>query len=373
MSHIYIHIPFCHSKCYYCDFYSVATNEAQQEFVKAIIEEIKLRKDEILGPFKTIYFGGGTPTILSDESLERIFENLYKYYSISSDAEITIEANPEDISAKKSSFFKQIGVNRISLGVQSLSDKELKYLGRKHDAKQAICALETLSKAKFDNISVDFIHGIPNSDLSNFSKSIELVKNIGVKHLSMYSLTVEKGTILCKRIEKGITANIDENQQAEEYILAIEIAEKNGFKQYEISNFSVPEFESKHNSAYWKGSPYLGFGPSAHSFNGEIRKWNIANIQKYIAGIAEQKPIFESETLSEIDKHNEFLLTRLRMNKGIQISEMKNLFGINAVNDLKNFLHANSLSKNFNISDESISLTRGGMLFADKLISDLMK
>jgi len=341
--------------------------------VQALIGEMELRKDEIKNSLQTIYFGGGTPSLLTEQEFSDIISAIHTYYPIEADAEVTLEANPDDVTPEKLMFWKSQGVNRISIGTQSFDDDELQYLGRRHNAARSRQALKDAVDAGFDNISADLIHGLPGANVENLFSSIEELSQSGVKHLSMYSLTVEKGTILENRINKGVLRNIDEDEQAETYLRAVEKAESCGFIQYEISNFCVPGFESKHNSAYWKGAPYLGLGPSAHSFNSKTRSWNVSDIQQYIAGINEQKPVFESETLSATDIYNEFLLTRLRMVCGIQLDEMRHLFGEKTVHEFLQLVQKSQTPEYFSITDKSLEITRSGLLFADRFIADLMK
>ncbi|MDX9931022.1 MAG: radical SAM family heme chaperone HemW [Bacteroidales bacterium] len=373
MSHIYIHIPFCHSKCPYCDFFSVATKKWHEEFVQALCREAELRKDEIKGKVETIYFGGGTPSLLTEPEFNEITSAIQQHFSIDKNAEITLEANPDDVTPDKLVFWKSQGVNRLSIGTQSFDNDELQYLGRRHTADRSRQALKDVVDAGFDNISADLIHGLPGANIENLFRSIEELSQTGVKHLSMYSLTVEKGTILENRINKGVLSNIDEDEQAETYLRAVEKAESCGFIQYEISNFCVPGFESKHNSAYWKGTPYLGLGPSSHSFNGQKRSWNASDIPQYIAGINEQKPVFESETLTATDLYNEFLLTRLRMVSGIQLDEMKHLFGESITEKFIEEVKKSNIFQHLHITEKSLAITRSGLLFADRIIADLMK
>jgi len=373
MSHLYIHIPFCHSKCPYCDFFSVATKKWHGEFVQALCREAELRKEEIKGEVETIYFGGGTPSLLTEPEFSNITTAVNQFFDVAAHAEVTIEANPDDVTPEKLLFWKSQGVNRLSIGTQSFDDEELQYLGRRHNADRSRQALKDAVRAGFDNISADLIHGLPGADPEKLLRSIEELSQSGVKHLSMYSLTVEKGTILENRISKGILKNIDEDEQAGTYMRAVEKAEACGFLQYEISNFCLPGFESKHNSAYWKGAPYLGLGPSAHSFDGQKRSWNVSDIQKYIAGINEQKPLYESETLSERDIYNEFLLTRLRMVSGIQLEEMKQLFGESITEKFIKEVEESIIAEYVRITEKSLAITRSGLLFADRIISELMK
>ncbi len=341
--------------------------------MQALCREAELCKDEIEGTVETIYFGGGTPSLLTEQEFSEIITAANRFFKINDRAEVTIEANPDDVTPEKLLFWKSHGVNRISIGTQSFNDNELQYLGRRHNATRCRQALKDAVEAGFDNISADLIHGLPGASMEELFRSIEELRHSGVKHLSMYSLTVEKGTILENRINKGVLRNIDEDEQAETYLRAVEKAESCGFIQYEISNFCLPGFESKHNSAYWKGAPYLGLGPSAHSFDGKTRSWNVSDIQQYIAGINDQKPVFESETLSATDIYNEFLLTRLRMVSGIQLDEMMRLFGEKAVNELLQSVQKSQTPQYFRITEKSLTITRSGLLFVDRFIADLMK
>ena len=372
MPHIYIHIPFCKSKCSYCDFFSVASEKLKNEFVQALCTEISRRKSETDNKIKTVYFGGGTPSLLSEQELSQIFMALEENFSLEPDAEITLEANPDDITPEKLMFWKSIGINRLSIGLQSFDDDELKYLGRRHNVSDSKKALENALNTGFNNISADIIHGIPGADLNKLLTGIEYLDKTGAAHLSMYSLTIEKGTILENKIKKGLAENIDEDEQAETYMRSVEKAEACGFLQYEISNFCKPGFESKHNSAYWKGVPYLGFGPAAHSFSGKKRMWNISSIQDYISGIKNKTPVTEHEKLSKNDIYNEFLLTRLRMINGIQLKEMRELFGNTITENLINKINKTIKPQHIQISESAIVLTRPGIMFADKIISDLM-
>jgi len=341
--------------------------------VQALIGEMELRKDEIKNSLQTIYFGGGTPSLLTEQEFSDIISAIHTYYAIEVDAEVTLEANPDDVTPEKLMFWKSQGVNRISIGTQSFDDDELQYLGRRHNAARSRQALKDAFDAGFDNISADLIHGLPEANVENLFSSIEELSQSGVKHLSMYSLTVEKGTILENCINKGVLRNIDEDEQAETYMRAVEKAESCGFIQYEISNFCVPGFESKHNSAYWKGAPYLGLGPSAHSFDGQERSWNVSDIPQYIAGINEQKPVYEFEKLNATDIYNEFLLTRLRMVSGIQLEEMKHLFGESITEKFIEEVKKSNINQYIHFTEKSLSITRSGLLFADLIISELMK
>ena len=341
--------------------------------MQALCKEAKIRKYEIQETFETMYFGGGTPSLLTEQEFSDVMSTIQQNYSFSKNVEITLEANPEDVTTEKLLLWKSKGVNRLSIGTQSFDDEVLQYLGRRHNAKRSRQALKDAIQAGFDNVSADLIHGLPNTNIEKLLCDIEELSQSGVKHLSMYSLTIEKGTILENRISKGVLKNIDEDEQAETYMRAVEQAESCGFTQYEISNFCFPGFESKHNSAYWKGALYFGLGPSAHSFSGKTRSWNVSDIHQYISGINEQKPVFERESLSATDIYNEFLLTRLRMVSGIQLDEMKQLFGEATTKAFIDEINKSSIIQYFHVTEKSLSLTRSGLLFADWIISELMK
>lgn len=373
MSHLYIHIPFCATKCPYCDFFSLATRKWHSDFARALEKEVVLRRSECKDSIRTVYFGGGTPSFASTDELEFILSAIRKYFSVSNDAEITIEANPDDINGDKLQEWLTMGVNRLSIGVQSFFDADLMYLGRRHDAAKAQASIEAAQKMGFKNISIDFIHGIPGSSIESMMQNIEMAAKMKVQHLSMYSLTVEEGTILSKHISQGKTVNINEDFQAELYIRGCEKAEDVGFAQYEVSNFCIPGYESIHNSAYWTGASYIGLGPSAHSFDGKKRRWNKSDLIAYIKGADVESIPCDFEKLSPDDRFNEYLLTRLRLIEGISLRDMEKQFGAESVAELRNnvakFIHP----EYFLLENNSLSISRTGLLFADGIIASLMK
>ncbi len=373
MSHLYIHIPFCATKCPYCDFFSLATQKWHSDFSQALEIESKLRSKECRDSLRTIYFGGGTPSFPETTELELMLSAVRKHFSVSQEAEITIEANPDDINSEKLQEWLAMGINRLSIGVQSFLDADLQYLGRRHDASKAQKAINEAQKAGFSNISIDFIHGIPGSTVESMMQNIEMAAKMRVQHLSMYSLTVEEGTILSKHIAQGKTANIVEDFQAELYIKSCEKAEEVGFAQYEVSNFCVPGYESVHNSAYWNGASYIGLGPSAHSFDGKSRRWNKSDLIAYIKGAEKGKIPFDSEKLSSIDKYNEYLLTRLRLLEGISLRDMEKQFGAEALAQFRGDIAKNKYQEFFVMENNSLSLSRSGLLLADGIIASLMK
>lgn len=369
MKRIYIHVPFCIAKCAYCDFYSIEGNSMQKEYVSALLKELEDRKSEISGPLKSLYFGGGTPSFLDFENLRLIFNYIHDNYGFEDDAEITLEANPENIDTRKCTQWKTLGINRLSIGVQSFHDEDLKYLQRIHSSEKAIAALK-IAKNHFSNLSADLIHGIPGANDERFIKNVEILTNLGIPHISMYSLSIEDRSRLKKLINNNERSNIDEETQASQFILAAETAEKNGYLQYEISNFSKPEMKAKHNTAYWKGEPYAGFGPSAHSFNGAERRWNIADLKEYISALESDEEYFETEIIGKTEKYNEFILTRLRLIEGFSKQEFEHEFG---EEKFRAFSLKIKNSPYFSISKDRIAFTKDGLLVSDTLMSDLME
>jgi len=272
---IYIHIPFCRKRCSYCDFhFSTTFSNYRGELVAAIIREIELRKSEINEPIETIYFGGGTPSILTEDELSSILGQIHRSFQFSKEVEVTLEVNPEDVTEETTSFWKKMGVNRISIGLQSFKESDLKWMNRAHDLDQGYKAVELLKKQGFENISVDLIYGLPGLTLLEWENHLKHVISLHIQHISAYCLTVEKRTALNHFVKTGKLKIPNEDIQSEQFNLMLRILKQNGFLQYEISNFAKPEFESKHNSSYWQNKPYLGVGPSAHSFDGKTRRWN---------------------------------------------------------------------------------------------------
>lgn len=316
---LYIHVPLCASKCHYCGFYSVGSRGVDiSAVVGALCSELESRRGEYTEPLKTIYFGGGTPSTLSSSELSAIFDTIERNYDTSSVSEVTLEANPEHLSDDYLHSLRSLGVNRLSMGVQSFSDERLKYIGRKHSAQSAVDAVKRAQRAGFDNISVDLMFGFEDLKDKEWRDSIEAALSLGVQHISAYQLTIEHKTIFARR---GISTASDE-VCFEQYQTLCAMLNKAGFDHYEISNFSLPDFHSRHNSAYWTGEKYLGIGPSAHSYDGHrCRSWNISSLRSYILS-----PQREIETLSEIDLHNEYLMTRLRTKKGLSLSDYTSRF-----------------------------------------------
>jgi len=371
MSGLYLHIPFCKSKCVYCGFYSTVNQKDVERYITTLEEEMVLRKDEIAGnTIQTVYFGGGTPSLLQPTHLQLILSNIHRNYTIDPDAEITIEANPEQLSADYCRNLKALGFNRISIGIQSFHDEILQFLGRKHTAKEALRAVENAHKAGFDNISIDLIYGVNERDNALWQKELNTAFALPIQHFSAYALTVEENSLLYRRIHQHKTVEPDEDLASIQYNTLSEAVAQSRFAQYEISNFAVKGWESRHNSAYWQRIPYLGLGASAHSFDGTHRSWNAPTLSGYFDQIKQRKPFHERETLTDIDKYNEFILLRLRTASGIDLQEMSRLFGTEKVESLLRYFASKVPDEHYVRTPDRLRLTAQGLWFADGIASD---
>lgn len=318
MAGIYLHIPFCQKACIYCDFHFSTLLKNKEAITEALVKELKLRKTYLENnPVETIYFGGGTPTLLKHSQFERIFDEIFKEFKVVEFPEITVEANPDDITADKLNSLKSFGVNRLSIGVQSFFDEHLKFFNRSHNSNQAFNAVKTAQNLGIDNITLDLIYGFPQLTENQLEENLNKIDSLQVPHVSTYSLTVEPKTALHHLISKGKAPNLDDEVAAKHFELVRNFLKTKGFHHYEISNFGKPQFYSNHNSNYWWGKPYLGVGPSAHSYNLNTRSWNVANNSSYLKQLAANKLPHQEETLSTKDKFNEFILTGLRTKWGI--------------------------------------------------------
>ncbi|MGQ9847791.1 MAG: radical SAM family heme chaperone HemW [Bacteroidales bacterium] len=323
MSGIYVHIPFCKSRCVYCDFYSSTQTIYIDQLIDAECIELKKRAETNNEIIETIYFGGGTPSLLNTHQLSKIFKAIFDNYSVSEKAEITIEANPDDITPKKISEYVKLGINRISLGIQSFDDTILKFLFRRHNAFKAEQAVYDIYNSGIENISIDLIYGIPKMSIDSWQESLEKAVKLPIKHISAYHLTIEKETPLWQILNQSNITEVDEETSVLHFQMLREILLNKGFEHYEISNFALQGWESKHNSSYWFGKKYIGIGPAAHSFDGEKRRWNVASINNYIKNI--DAIFFEEEKLNVNQRFNEYLLTRLRTNKGACLNELQQI------------------------------------------------
>ncbi|MEO7210769.1 MAG: radical SAM family heme chaperone HemW [Chitinophagaceae bacterium] len=373
MAGIYIHIPFCKQACYYCNFHFSTNISSIDEMVNAICREAFERKNYLQDTVETIYFGGGTPSLIGRDLLKKIVETLHKNFCISNEAEITLEANPDDISAESLAKWKSLGINRLSIGIQSFFEKHLQWMNRSHSALQAENCIHLAREAGFENFSIDLIYGVPGLSKTEWSENMEKVIALEIPHVSCYALTVEPKTALQKMIIQHKKEDVDQATQSNHFNMLLRKMKQAGYLQYEISNFAKRGFESRHNSSYWDEKKYLGLGPSAHSYNGESRQWNISNNALYLKSIEQSKPCFEIEYLSNIQKLNEYLMTSLRTSTGISLEKIKSLFGesvaLEISRDTAKWIEAGKLK---NKKDHFI-LTNKGKFFADGIAADLFR
>jgi len=339
MNGVYIHIPFCKTKCFYCDFYSITDNTGQENYIATLLSELTMRKDYLSDKqVDTVYLGGGTPSLLTVRQLNEILRQVHETFEVTSNAEITIEANPDDLHPKLLNTYLNLGFNRISIGIQSFVDEHLKWMNRRHNAEQAATAVDQAAAAGFRAISLDLIYGIPGMTRQQWKQNLDTATALPANHLSAYHLTWEPNTPFGKLQQKGELSEISEDQSIEQYQMLLETMAAHGFQQYEISNFARNQQYSRHNTKYWTGEPYIGLGPSAHSFNGNQRNWNPANLILYTQQV--ENGIYpEGEYIDQQMKQNEYILTRLRTHAGIKISEYIGLFGKSAFDDLLKQAH----------------------------------
>jgi len=373
MSGIYIHIPFCKQACHYCDFHFSTSLKKKDQLVFALVKELELRKTEFKSQtVETIYFGGGTPSLLTAEQIELLINTVHKNYNVSSKPEITLEANPDDLVSEKIIALSHSPINRLSIGIQSFFEKDLKLMNRAHNAYEAKTCLEEASK-HFDNISIDLIYGIPGLSHKSWIQNIETALAFNVSHISSYALTVEPKTALASFIKKGIIEAVDDDLAQEQFHLLIEKLESKGFVHYELSNFGKPDYFSKNNSAYWQGKSYIGIGPSSHSFNGNERSWNIRNNSKYIKALEENILPFEVETLSKTDKYNEYVMTGLRTIWGVSIKKFENDFGVLHKKYLLQQAKKHIAMDLLYLENDILLVTKKGKFLSDGIASDLFK
>jgi oxygen-independent coproporphyrinogen-3 oxidase len=373
MAGLYIHIPFCKQACLYCDFHFSINQENKTNLIHAIANELSIQKDYLKGEgIKTIYFGGGTPSLLTDNELEIIFNVINKNYSVGPDAEVTLEANPDDLSKDKLRSLKNVGINRLSIGIQTFDDVLLKFLNRAHSKESAIQSVKDANSLGFKNISLDLIYAIPGLDAEAWKKNIRQALELDPAHISSYSLTIEEKTAFGRWSARGKLKAVEDDLAAEQLEILMDELEAAGFDQYEVSNFGKPDFYSQHNSSYWKQEKYLGVGPSAHSFDGTSRQYNIANNHIYVKAITAGRIPADVEILTREDRINEYLLTTLRTSWGCNLHYLKNEFNYDLIKI--NAPYINSLEHNSLIEinkGEVLKLTRAGKLLADKIASDL--
>lgn len=373
MAGIYIHVPFCKTKCIYCDFYSSTRAEALPRYVRALCRELTERKEYLKGEsVKTVYFGGGTPSLLAAEDFQRIFDTIEQHYGLDQVEEITLEANPDDLTEEYLQSLHNLPLNRISIGIQTFNDSLLRLLKRRHDARQAIEAVKRCRLAGFNNISIDLIYGLPGETDSDWEEDLQQAISLDVEHISAYHLIYEEQTPIHRMLQQKQITAVEEENSLRFFSTLIDKLNEAGYEHYEISNFCKPGRQSRHNSSYWQGIPYLGCGPSAHSFDGESRSWNTSSLTHYTDSIERGARLFETEWLSNTTRYNECIITGLRTKQGISVEEIGSRFGTDlqayCLTQAEPHLHAGYLS----LSDKRLSLTRTGIFISDGIMSDLL-
>jgi oxygen-independent coproporphyrinogen III oxidase len=373
MAGIYLHIPYCKEACTYCDFHFSIQLKDKSIMVGALMEEIKQRKHLLDdATIETIYFGGGTPSLLKITELQKILELIHKEFTISANPEITIEANPDDLIRSYTSALSDVGINRLSIGVQSWSDEDLVKLNRRHSSNQAEKAINNVIEDGISNVSIDLIYGLPDMNIEKWKYNLLKTFSFNITHISAYHLTYEEGTVLDYLRKKKKIKPVEEEESEEEFMTLLQDTEDHGFKQYELSNFSKNGFESRHNSSYWNRLSYLGIGPSAHSFIGKTRSWNISNNKKYIEGILAGNYVSENEQLSTTDEFNEYLMTGFRMRKGLDLDYLLENFGKDKLKYFEQGIISYIKEGLAEDHEGRIRLTAKGMFLSDRIISDMM-
>lgn len=372
MAGIYVHIPWCRKVCVYCDFHFSVSLRNKFELLDCIVRELKMQK-HFLGKeiVDTIYFGGGTPSILNYDELNKVIGIIYSLYNVSNNAEITLEANPDDLPITYLRDIKTLGINRLSIGIQSFFNDDLEWMNRRHDGNQAVNCIKDSKKAGFKNVNIDLIYGLPGLTETKWQENLQIAFKNDIQHLSAYHLTLESKTVYAHKIKKGIMDEPDENTGIKHFQILMDRADREGFLHYEISNFCLPGFISQHNTSYWFHKPYLGIGPSANSFNGNSRQWNVSNNTLYIKSIKEHTIPCNFENLGLKEKYNEYILTSLRTMWGADLRLIENKFGRNFSNlfikEATTFINSGKLKRD----GKHFKLTANGKLFADGIISQL--
>jgi oxygen-independent coproporphyrinogen-3 oxidase len=368
---IYVHIPFCRKACHYCNFHFSTTLKRRAEMMEAMRREIALAAPSDAAIVDTLYFGGGTPSLLEPEEISGLMGTIRRYFRIAEHAEVTLEANPDDIRPEKISLWTSLGINRLSIGIQSFREDDLTWMNRAHDAHQARQCIDIARAGGIVNLSIDLIYGTPGLSDEAWLENMRIAASLGIPHLSCYALTVEAGTALDTMIRQRKRTPPASEAQAEQFLMAMDRLGEAGYEHYEISNFALPGMRSRHNSAYWQGIPYIGIGPSAHSYDGQDRRWNVANNAAYIRALQEGKIPFEAETLTDTQRLNEYVMTSLRTVEGMNMSRIREGWGEAAaariLRDAAPYLTSGKLQER----KSSVILTREGKLFADGIAAEL--
>ena len=373
MAGIYIHIPFCRQKCYYCDFYKTVNTSLLGKYLQALQTELLQRKNYIEGEIiETIYFGGGTPSVLSGDEINEIIRFISHNFQVVNFPEITLEANPDDLTTDYLQEIYRAGVRRLSIGIQSFDDELLKKMNRRHNAAQAVEAIEKAAETGFNDISIDLIYGLPGLDNKQWKNGLLKVFKLPVTHLSAYHLTYHEGTPFYTWLKKGTLKQLTETESIRQFETLVKLARENGFEHYEISNFARNGLYSKHNTSYWTGKKYLGVGPSAHSFNGESRRWNVAHTEKYIKAVLHNEIYAEEEILTDANRYNEYVLTRIRTMWGVSVAEIEHHFGIEKSlyfqQNMEKYVHSGLAIR----TGETFALTQKGWFVSDEISASLM-
>lgn len=381
MAGLYLHIPFCKQACHYCNFHFSTSLKQKDELLHAMLRELEWRSNELSQtPVHTIYLGGGTPSLLNENELSRLFEAIYKWYPVAAEPEVTLEANPDDLSREKLRQLRQTPVNRLSIGVQSFAEADLRFMNRAHNAQEAQACILFALEAGFDNLTVDLIYGSPTTSDAQWESNVRLLIELGIPHLSCYCLTVEPKTALDYFVQKGKTPPVDEDQAGRQFEMLMNRMEDEGYEHYEISNFAKPGYYSRHNASYWQGALYLGIGPSAHSYDGLRRKWNVANNAKYIQSLNSistganlsdlEGTLFEQEMLSASQRYNEYVMTSLRTSWGCHVDHIKTIdprFERIFLDGIRHFISQGEVVQENGV----FRLSRQGKLIADRIAMEL--
>jgi oxygen-independent coproporphyrinogen-3 oxidase len=375
MPGLYLHIPFCKQACHYCDFHFSTSLGLKGQFVDALVKEMALRKNYLPdsgAPLETIYFGGGTPSLLTDDELARIFEAIHEHFQVSPHAEITLEANPDDLSPAKLAELAASPINRLSIGLQSFHEPHLRLMNRAHSAHESWQAVRAAQAAGFENISVDLIYGVPAPSHAIWQEDLGQLFELNVPHVSAYALTIEPDTAFGRRLQKGTFVAPPDEFVATQFEMLLGQLRAHGYEQYEISNFCQPGRESQHNSNYWRGVPYLGLGPSAHSFDGRSRQYAVANNPQYVAAVLERDEVPATmEQLSPLDQANEYLLTTLRTSRGCDLAYLRDALGLNLLAERADYLASLTAQGMATLSGDVLRLTDAGKLLADHITLEL--
>lgn len=373
MAGIYLHIPFCKRRCIYCDFYSTTQGEKRETYIRTLCKELEQRQDYLQGEtVETIYLGGGTPSQLEENDFKRIFDTIYRMYPIAESPEITLEANPDDLTPEYIGMLRSFPFNRLSMGIQTFNEVMLERLHRRHTARQAIEAFENCRKAGFQNISIDLMYGLPGETTESWENDLSQAVRLHPEHISAYHLIYEEGTALWKLREEHRVKEVDEDLSVDFFSRLMQRLKENGYQHYEISNFCLPDKYSRHNSSYWTGKKYLGCGPSAHSYNGTSRQWNIASLDNYIKGITEGSPVSEIEELDLYTRYNDFVITSIRTCWGMPLGQLKEKFGEKLYRYCLRMAQPHLQQGTLEITEETLKLTEKGIFISDGIMSDML-